>query len=64
MTMVSPFNVIDPCESRPFANVPICRQEPSLNSAMIFRVLAPPMIYAASDVEAVEYLLIELNIII
>ena len=54
MTITVFSNVMDPCRLRPFANVPICRHESSLNSAMIFAVLAPPMIYAASDVEAVE----------
>ena len=62
ITMVSPFNVIEPCACRPFANVPIFRQELFLNSAMTstpsseFNSYWPPMIKAASEVDAVEYL--------
>ena len=64
MIITSSPNAIDTGPSRPFANVPNRRQESFLNSAIIFLVLMPPMIYAASDVEAVEYPRIELNMVI
>ena len=61
MTMTLSPNAVAPCHPRPLVNVPICRQESCLNSAMIFLVLAPPMIYAASDVETAEYARIKLK---
>ena len=54
MIIVSSWIEIDPWEERPLVKVPSWRQAPFLNSAMTSSVYRPPIIYAASDVDAVE----------
>ena len=56
MTMISSSNKIDAGPFRGFRKVPGFRQASFLNSAMTSSVKYPPMIYDASDVDAVEYL--------